>query len=406
MLKAYRYRIYPNEAQKNLMEQTFGCTRFIYNFCLDAKKYAYEQNKVNLSAYNLMAQLPYLKQQYEWLKLVDSQSLFQAILNVDFAYKMFFNGSGFPKFKKKCNEQSFSAPNNRRKVDFEKGTLSIPKLPDIKMKVSRRFEGKIKTVTITKIPSGKYFASILVDNGVKNPKKRKVTPEGTIGIDLGLKEFAVLSDGRRFENHKFLANSTKRLEVLQRRLSRKVKGSKNRNKARIRVAVLHERIANQRKDCLHKLSTQIVNESQVDTICVETLAVKNMVKNENLAQAIGDVGWSEFVRQLEYKCEWYGKNLIKIGRFEPSTKTCNNCLAVNNTLTLKDREWICGGCNTVHDRDLNAARNIRDIGLRNTRQGMSGEPVELSAVVGAKKTRSRNIRTTSSSIIAKGEISI
>ena len=386
MLKAYKYRIYPNEAQKSLIEQTFGCTRFIYNFCLDAKKYAYEQhNKLNLSENQLKGRMKYLKTQYEWLKLVDSQSLNHAIRNMDNAYKRFFNGAGFPKFKKKCNEQSFSAPNNTRRVDFEKGTLTIPKLPNIKMQISRRFEGKIKTVTIRRVPSGKYFASILVDNGVKNPKKRKVTPEGTIGIDLGLKEFAIVSDGRRFENHKFLANSMKRLEVLQRRHSRKVKGSKNRNKSRIRVAILHERIANQRNDYMHKLSTQIVNESQVDTICVETLAVKNMVKNEKLAQAISDVGWGEFVRQLEYKCEWYGKNFIKIGRFEPSTKTCNNCLAVNETLTLADREWICGGCNTVHDRDLNAARNIRDIGLRDTRQGMSGEPVELSAVVGAKK---------------------
>ena len=366
--------------------------------------YAWKAHGVNLSAYDLMKQLTDAKQDYDYLQHVDSQSLNAAILQMDTAYKGFFAGGGYPKFRKKQGHASFAAPNNKREVDFENGTLTIPKLPDIKCVFSCRFEGKIKTVTISRTPTRKYFASILVDDGLKLPKKQPITANKTLGIDLGLKDFLITSDGEKIANPRFYREAQTRLKVLQRRVSRKQKASANCKKALFRLAIHHEKTTNKRKDFLQKLSTKFVSENQATSFCVEDLGVKNMSKrakkklNEagmaqpngqaaksGLNKSILDAGWSEFVRMLAYKCDWAGKNLIKIGRFEPSSKTCNSCGAINETLTLKDRSWTCEACGAKHDRDINAAKNIRDIGIKNSRRGTSGGPVELRTKVRAKK---------------------
>ena len=404
MLKAYKYRIYPTENQRQQIEQKFGCCRLVYNTALELKMYVWKAFGVSLSAYDLMKQLADAKQDYDYLRHVDSQSLNAVILQMDTAYKGFFAGGGYPKFRKKQGHASFSAPCNKREVDFEVSTLTIPKLPDIKCVFSSRFEGKIKTVTISRTPTRKYFASILVDDGLKVPKKQPISASKTLGIDLGLKDFLITSDGEKVANPRFYREAQTRLKVLQRRVSRKKKASANCKKALFRLAIHHEKTTNKRKDFLQKLSTKFVSENQATSFCVEDLGVKNMSKrakkklNESgvaqpngqaaksgLNKSIRDAGWSEFVRMLAYKCEWAGKNLIKIGRFEPSSKTCNACKTVNETLTLKDRSWTCEACGAKHDRDINAAKNIRDIGIKNSRRGTSGGPVELRTKVRAKK---------------------
>ena len=376
MLRGFKYRIYPTDDQKKLIEQTFNCCRMVYNMALGIKIDAYKNHEIKLSAIDLCYQLAEMKKDYAWVQEVDSQALQASVKKIDIAFKNFYNGGGYPKFKAKKNEQSFQCPNNARHIDFEKGLLSIPKLKNIPIQVSRKFVGQIKTVTIRRVSSGKYFATILVDTGVAAPDKKPITETGTLGIDLGIKDFAILSTGEKFGNPRHLKNSLVRLKVMQRRASRKKKGSANRKKANKKTAIIHERISNQRGDFLHKLSSKIVNENQVDTVCVESLAVRNMVKNHCLAQAISDVGWAEFVRQLRYKCEQTGKNLIEIGRFEPSSKTCSACGAINETLTLADREWTCASCFATHDRDVNAAKNIKFMGLK-TGRGTPGEPRRL-----------------------------
>ena len=229
-------------------------------------------------------------------------------------------------------------------------------------KLSKTFEGILKTATVLMTATGKFFISILVEDGSETPKKELFGYDSTIGIDVGIKHFVTLSDGTKIDNPKFLKNSLQRLKVLQKRLSRKQKGSKNGDKAKYQVAKQHEKITNQRKDFLHKLTTKLVRENQA--IAVETLNVAGMMKNHHLAQAIGDVSWSEFFRQLEYKCEWYGKTLLKIGQFEPSSKICNVCGSINHDLKLSDREWTCARCGTFHDRDTNAAINIKKFALQ------------------------------------------
>ncbi len=316
-----------------------------------------------------------MKPENTWLYDVDSQALQASIKKLDSTFKTFFRGGGFPKFKSKYGRNSFQCPNNTRRIDWGNSTLTIPKIKDIPIVLSRKFKGEIKTVTISKAPTGKFYASILVDNKVELPKKREIEPQSTIGIDLGLKHFAILSDGTKFDNPRFLQQSLERLKVLQRRASRKKKGSSNRKKANKKVALQYEKVANQRKDFLQKTTTKLVCENQATTFCVETLSVKNMVKNHKLARAISDVSWSEFIRMLEYKCLWSGKNLIKIGRFEPSSKTCNECKTVNENLELIDREWSCASCFATHDRDVNAAKNIKFMGLK-TGEGISSEPAD------------------------------
>ena len=367
MLRAYKYRIYPTEEQKVLFAKTFGCCRFVYNWALNLKIEAYKQDKKSVAYKEVQDRMVNeLKKENQWLTEVNSQALLNSIHNLDTAYKNFFRDThavGFPKYKSRKSKQSFQCPQHCN-VDFVKGTITIPKAKDIPAVLHRRFKGTVKTVTISMTPSGRYFASVLVDTDMQELPKSDVSRKTTLGIDLGIKSLAVCSDGRTFGNPKNLKRSLDRLAMLQKRQSRKKKGSANRNKARIRVARLQEHISNQRKDCLHKITHALTHDSQVHTICMENLNVKGMQRNHHLAQAVGDASFGMFLTLLEYKCKWYGVNLIKIGRFAPSSKTCGKCGYLYKGLKLSERSWTCPECGTHHDRDLNAARNIKEFGLK------------------------------------------
>lgn len=363
MLKAYKYRIFPSEEQRALLTNIFGQTRFIYNLGLETKITAYVGNKVNIDCFDLIKQIKELKDnECPWLKDSPSQALQMALRNLDNAYTNFFKGKGFPKYKNKHGKQSFQLPQGVFLSDSSK-QIFIPKLKWTGIDFHRKFKGEIKTVTISKTVTNKYFVSILVDNKQELPKKKSINESTSVGIDLGIKDFATTSDGKKFDNKGFFKSTMQKLRVAQRSLARKQKGSNHHKKQKIVVALLHEKIRNQRQDYLHKISSYLV--SKYDTICLENLSVVSMVKNRNPARAISDMGWSEFRVMLEYKTEWQGKNLSVIGRFEPSSKICNCCGHINKELTLSVREWTCIKCNSKHDRDLNAAINIKNFGLRN-----------------------------------------
>lgn len=392
MFKAYKYRLYPNKDQQAKIDHTIGVCRLVYNLSLETKIRAWQSARKNLSAYDLMNQLPELKNDFIWIKQVDSQSLQSAIKKVDAAFQNFFKGFGFPKFRsKRKGIQSFQCPNNTRKINWNESTLTIPKIANIPIQLSRKFEGHIKTVTISKTPTGKYFASILVDNKVELPIMPLITEQNTIGIDVGIKSFVVTSNGREFEPNRKLKGNLKRLQCLQYRASRKQRGSNNRTKAKLSVATLHEKITNQRTDYIQKVTTRLICDNQAECFVIEDLNVTGMLKNSNLAQAIADVAFGKFFEVLKYKCSWYGKNLIVINRWAPSSKRCSCCGAINEGLTLADREWTCNGCVTSHDRDRNAAKNIKWYGLQqtifknSTPVGSRGEPVESRRLRRAKK---------------------
>ena len=393
MLKAYKYRIKPNKEQAEMFEKHFGATRFVYNWGLEQKTKSYQEGKKTLTFLGLGPELVKLKKENIWMKEVNSQSLLASLKNLDNAYTRFFREKkGFPKFKSKYNpKQSFQCPQHCA-VDFEKGLLNIPKVKNIKTVFHRQFEGDIKTVTISKAPSGKYYVSILVEDGKSLPIKPKLDRNDAIGIDMGLKDFVVTSDGDKIANPKYLRKSEERLARRQRKLSVKKKGSNNRNKQRKKVAKLHKKIANQRKDFLHKVSHQIVHKNH-GTICVEDLCVKGMVKNRKLAKSISDAGWGMFYNFLKYKSEWHGKNFLDIGRFEPSSKMCSVCGNIKSDLTLSDREWICSKCETKHDRDINASINIRNMAFTNQNlvrciglEQPESTPVEKKALVRNNET--------------------
>lgn len=377
MLTGLKYRLYPTEAQQGLISKHIGSSRFVYNLALETKNAAYLGSKHNFSPFDLIKQLPELKKECEWLKEVNSQSLQQSIQNMDIAFKKFFKGAGFPKFKSKHRgKQSFSVPQN---VIIENNLLIIPKFKEgIEIVLHRPIKGTIRSATISVTATGKYFASILVDTNTEIPNKISIKENTAVGIDLGIKDFAITSDGEVFENPKYLRKAQSKLKYVQRKYS-KHKGKRTKH----RLAILHEKVANQRKDFLHKTSTKLIRENQ--TICLEDLGVSNMVKNHCLAQSISDVSWSTFVTMLEYKAEWHGKNILKIGRFAPSSKTCSCCGYINKELTLKVREWTCPKCNSVLDRDINAAINIKNFALKNH---LSGEHTlknqgKLPTLVGA-----------------------
>lgn len=359
MLIAYKYRLYPNKEQQILIAKTFGCVRFIYNRMLSDKIKYYEETKQKLN--NTPAQY---KKEFEWLKEVDSLALANAQMNLQTAYNNFFRSpkNGFPKFKsKKKDRNSYTTNNQKGIVCFIDGKLRLPKVGLVKIRQHRKIKesGVIKSATISQTPNGKYYVSILVEQEDKKylPKTNK-----NVGIDLGIKDFAITSDGQKIENPKYLAKSEKKIAKLQRQLSRKSKGSNNRNKARIKLARAWDKITNQRTDFLQKLSTGLIRN--YDIICLEDLNVGGMVKNHNLAKAISDCSWSEFVRMLQYKAEWYGRTISKIYRFYPSSQTCNCCGCVNpETKDLSVREWTCPECGVTHDRDVNAAKNILKQGL-------------------------------------------
>lgn len=363
MLKSYKYRIYPNEDQINSLNHMFGCVRFVYNLGLETKIAAYLSNKTKIDCFELINQMKQLKDtDAPWLKDCVAQSLQMSLRNLDNAYNCFFKGGGFPKFKNKKNKQSIHFPQDV-KCDFVNTRVFIPKIKWVKCIYDRKFDGDIKTVTLSKTYTNKYFISILVDNKKELPNKKRILEETSIGIDLGIKKIATLSDGTIFENPKFFKKSQEKLKKAQRSLNRKIKGSKSYEKQRIIVAKLHEKIKNQREDYLHKITTSIVKKW--DTIVLENLDVKHMMKNHLLALSIGEVGWNKMCQMLKYKAEWSGKNIIQIGRFEPSSKMCSNCGTINKELKLSDREWICKKCGINHDRDRNAADNIKKFGLGN-----------------------------------------
>ena len=367
MLRAYKYRIYPTDEQKVLFAKTFGCCRFVYNWALNLRIEAYKSDKRTVPYKEIQdCMVNELKEEHDWLKEVNSQSLLYSLRNLETAYTNFFRNTkavGFPKFKSRKSRQSFLCPQHCR-VDFAKETITIPKAKDIPAVLHRKFRGAVKTVTVSMTPSGKYYASVLVDSSIQQLQAAEPQEKTTVGIDLGVKSLAVCSDGRTFENPKNLQRSLHRLAMLQKRLSRKQKGSANRDKARVKIARLQEHISNCRKDNLHKITHTLTHDSQVRTICMEDLNVKGMQRNHHLAQAVVDASFGMFLTMLEYKCRWYGVNLIKIDRFAPSSKTCGKCGHIYKGLKLSERSWTCLECGTHHDRDFNAACNIKDFGLK------------------------------------------
>ena len=357
MLKAFKYRLTPTDSQAELINKHIGSARFVYNLALETKAAAWAGNRVSLNCFDLIKQLPDLKEECTWLKEINSQSLQQPIRNLDNAFTRFFKGQGnFPKFKKKSNGGSFNIPQN---VSLENGKLIIPKFKKgIDIVLHRPIKGEIRQATISKTPTGKYFVSILCETGDPIKPKATIKENTTVGIDLGIKTYLVSSDGKEFDNPKYLRKAQSKLKYVQRKYS-KNKGKRTKH----RLAILHEKVANQRKDFLHKVSSELIKNH--DSIAIETLQVSNMLKNHCLAQSISDAGWGTFVTMLEYKAEWYGKNILKIGTFEPSSKTCSCCGNINKELTLKDREWTCECCGTLLNRDVNAAINVKSFALKN-----------------------------------------
>jgi putative transposase len=355
--------MYPNQEQVAFLMQHIHACRFVYNHSLEQKIRAYEREGQKLSCYDLNNRLPALKEEYPWLKEVNSQSLQSANKNLDNAFTRFFREKkGFPRFKsKKSPVQSFQVPQHYR-VDVERKIIRFPKIGDVKTVFHQEFTGTMKYATVSVTSTGKWSVSILVDDGTATPEPAPFTRDTTIGIDVGLTNFATLSTGEKVANPRYLKNSLQRLKVLQRRVSRKVKGSKNRQKAIQKLARCHEKVANQRNDFLHNLSFRVVSENQA--IAVESLNVAGMQKNHCLARSISDVSWSTFFTMLDYKCRKYGKTLLKIGRFDPSSKICHCCGYNNRDLKLSDREWMCPDCGIVHDRDINAAINIKKFALQ------------------------------------------
>ena len=358
MLQAVKVRLYPDNTQKEALSKAFGTTRWLWNYLLDLTNKTYQETGKGLSRFDMSKMLPSLKEEYPWLKETYSQCLQAVTLNLSRAFINFFEKrSEYPTFKRKFSKQSLTFPQNVKILD---GEIKFPKLGKVFAVIHRPIEGKVNTVTITKNTSDQYYASILTEDGLDLPEP---SADGkAMGIDVGLTHFAITSDGSKYDNPRWLERHQKNLTQKQKDLSRKQKGSKNRKGARRKVAKVHTKISRSREDFQHKLSRRIVDENQV--IIVENLNIKGMVKNHCLAKGINQVGWGQFLTMLKYKAERAGKIYFEVDRFFPSEKACNNCLNVVGSLPLDIREWTCEHCGSKHDRDINAALNIRDEGLR------------------------------------------
>lgn len=365
ILKAYKVRLYPNDEQQIFFAKSFGCTRFIWNKMLADKIEHYQETKTELK--NTPAQY---KKEFEWLKEVDSLALANVQQNLRSAYSKFFKGAGFPKFKKKGQRDSYTTNNQKGTVSVTSNSIKLPKIGHIKANIHQSINGLIKSATVSMTPTGKYYVSLLVETLVKGLPKT----QSNIGIDLGLTDFIVLSDGSKVANPKFLSKLQDKLAREQKILAkrrevakaqqRKLSESRNYQKQKIKVAKVYEQITNKRTDFLHKLSFNIVKNH--DIIAIEDLNVKGMVKNHKMAKAIGDSSWSTFTTMLSYKADWYGKTLVKVDRWFPSSKTCSGCAHVltKAELPLSVRSWDCPSCLQKNDRDINASINILNEGLK------------------------------------------
>ena len=368
MFKAYKYKLIPNQEQMETLSKYFGSVRFVYNWGLNKKIETHKESGKSIGYVQLSRELTLLKQQkeFEWLKECSSDSLIQSLRNLDAAFSNFFKKNAkYPKFKtKKCSRDSVKF---RKTVhfDFRDWTVKLPKIGKIYLCKNRTFNqatNKIVNCTVSRDNCGTYWCVVTVDDLQEIPSKAEISKDSSVGIDLGIKDYAILSDGRKFSNPKHLENTKKKLAHLQKVFARKEKGSKNYEKMRIKVAKCHRKIANKRNDSLHNISSYLVKNYK--TICLEDLNVNGMMQNHHLARAIQDASWYEFTRQLQYKSDWKGDNIIYIGRFEPSSKTCHNCGYVNHDLKLSDRKWVCPQCGTKHDRDVNAAINIKEMAFK------------------------------------------
>ena len=373
--RAYRFRFYPSTEQELILARTFGCARFAYNHMLRLRTDAWMQRQERIGYHESSAALTALKKQpeYAWLNEVSSVPVQQALRHLQTAFANFFaKRNRYPQFKRKDGPQSAEYTTSAFKWDGQAIKLAKMGAPlDVRWSRQIPKAAKVTTVTVSKDAAGRYFVSLLCDDSVAS----KPEADGKVGVDLGLTHFAILSTGEKVAAPNTFRKNEAKLAKLQRRLAKKTRGSNRRNKAKLKVAKLHAKIADSRRDFLHKLSTRLINENQV--IAIESLSVSNMQKNRRLSKSISDAGWSEFVRQLEYKAHWYGRELVGIDKWFPSSKRCSDCGYTAPKMPLNVRQWACPECGVIHDRDVNAARNVLAAGLAASARGEAVSPVSL-----------------------------